>query len=169
MKIFLTLLFMVIALNLNHAHAQTLSPWHIEVADQGCNVSDPYQANCGSLAYVSNSTTAEIFHCIGLMHSSSSSSPTTRISCRPLSSPIRGPIRLMGPRPTIIPCCGETRPNPSGQPMRDFVDYYWVVGLTIDDLRFCYLQANVCSSAPTISNAELPVVGGQVKSSPAQQ
>lgn len=128
-------------------HAQSGSNWQIAVWDQACDHTDPYVGSCSSGAWVTDTSNGEIFSCWGYMRSGGPTSqpPHMWIACERFPSPMKGTIAFAAPRPTILPCCDQKT-----KVYTDFVYYYWVIGRTINDLRFCYTLAKDCSGPPVM-------------------
>jgi hypothetical protein len=128
------------------------SGWKIQVVFQRCDSSKPTLKSCSSHAFLFDAKTGDVYSCNGTMISFSATSPappTVTVRCDKASSPISGPIEFAAPNPSVYRP-GQTH-NKNNTRFEEFTNYYWVVGATIDELRFCYLPSNVCSDAPSIN------------------
>jgi len=123
--------------------------WKIKPHRQLCVVDDPYTGNCTALSVVYNSATGVIFNCTANMHSGgpNRSPPSLRLACERWITPITGPIEVEpSARPNFI--YGQT--TRFGSQFSDWIDFYWVIGRDITDVRICYPPTKICSGPPTI-------------------
>lgn len=152
--------FLSLFFSMTFADAQTRSPWKIDVFAQGCLMGDPTVAMCGSVAWVFNEGTGEIYYCDGEMRSNGGANPSppnTYVRCQPFPSPTKGAMTFSGPRPVVTPCCSVFNDS-LGHPHTDFTNYYWVVGQTINDISFCYSPTKICSPPPTVTAFDISFV-----------
>ena len=131
------------------------SSWRIDVSAETCETTDPKVDHCWSDVWVIELSSGKLYLCEGEMHSGGApgSQPGVNLVCdNSFTSPISGAIEFSGNAPTVLPPgTTQTAPSQGGNHTYEaFMEYYWVVGSTIDDLRFCFLPIKICSNKPSI-------------------
>lgn len=131
------------------AHAQT--PWKVHVTFHGCLKTPVGQGDCGSQVLVHNASTGEIYVCGGGEKIDGTSKPprrTANILCHRFPSPITGPSELAAATPLDFKW--DTYTKWQGAEYKEFINFFWIVGQRIEDLRFCATITKTCSGPPEI-------------------